>query len=487
MSAASNAGDSRLPRIYSTLAEVNRDLQGQISSSSGVSRAAMKTEDRNSSADAYKMPHLFLHFDVNETILIGDPAGGDTVEECLNKIIAKSAFVFTKEAHAHTNDANVDTETRGAAHGLTRSPSSGNISTTSTHQVIPTHWWNGQSLSSDEQSEAPPLYTGWTWPLHTCPYYRTSFKKLAKAFTEAHHGSVYKPLYGELCNKLGLKDSTNERENVFANFVPAFFHTLQHYFPSKSSDDIASGAAAANEHLPPPHKVTLVLRTFGTDLPRVARCISEFAKGNHPEFPDYYNSDLILNGDLFCSSWTYRDVHGNVVEKTSDAELVYELHSSTSNKVGEHSQNRSSRGDFCGDDAILDFLQTKSIVGIQDCYPFWRDNNHEPWSGKPVWAKTNTNSFSKHDHHHILLDDNIHNDPIDGAGGIRVPKAVEGEGVQRHTSYESLHGQEALNNHGKHLIRVPTICPLMDDRWFVKKIEEARWKYFDEDVKGKVN
>ena len=36
-----------------------------------------------------------LHFDINETILIGDEAGGDTVDDCLNKIIAKSAFVQT--------------------------------------------------------------------------------------------------------------------------------------------------------------------------------------------------------------------------------------------------------------------------------------------------------------------------------------------------------------------------------------------------------
>ena len=38
-------------------------------------------------------PKLVLHFDVNETIMVGDPAGGDTFEDCLNKMIAKNAFV----------------------------------------------------------------------------------------------------------------------------------------------------------------------------------------------------------------------------------------------------------------------------------------------------------------------------------------------------------------------------------------------------------
>ncbi len=39
------------------------------------------------------MARLVLHFDVNETIMVGDPAGGDSFEESLNKIVSKSAIV----------------------------------------------------------------------------------------------------------------------------------------------------------------------------------------------------------------------------------------------------------------------------------------------------------------------------------------------------------------------------------------------------------
>ena len=422
---------------------------------------------------------------VNETILVGDPAGGDTVTDCLNKIIAKSAFVSTDSRAA--DGANTNNDQCDSRKGLVRSPSSGNITPTSTHNVQPTHWWNGQSLE-DSTCDAPPLYAGWIWPPNTCPYYRTSFKKLAKRFTEGH-GCVYRHLYEELCHKLCLNETAaNEKgagHDIFANFIPAFFHTLQFYFPSKSSN-AQTKAVARNGYLPEPTKVTLVLRTFGTDLPRVAQCVSEFAKGNHPSYPDYYNPDLIMNIDLFCSSWTCRDVQGNVVETEDEKhELVYELHSTTTDKVGDHSQNRTAGGDLTGDDAILNYLQTRSIVGIQDCYPFWRDNNHAPWSGKPVWARTN-NLSGAHNHHHILLDDNIHNDPLDGAGGIRVPQVAEETREGKHSSYESLHGCEALNMHGKHLIRVPTICPLIEDNWFVQQIEKARWKHYEEDVRDKV-
>ena len=43
-----------------------------------------------------KLPKLILHFDVNETILVGDKARGSTFEDTLNRIIAKSAFVRKK-------------------------------------------------------------------------------------------------------------------------------------------------------------------------------------------------------------------------------------------------------------------------------------------------------------------------------------------------------------------------------------------------------
>ncbi|MDB4430462.1 hypothetical protein N9140_00730, partial [bacterium] len=246
-------------------------------------------------------------------------------------------------------------------------------------------------------------------------------------------------------------------------------------------------------------------RTFGTDLPLVARVISEFAKGNHPLYPNYFNSELILNEDgLFCSRWRYKE-DGNEEEK----ELIYELHpmmmsqnNSNSGSSGSSSNSTSHSTHCSGDDEVLNYLQSKTIVGIQDNYPFWRDANHEPWAGKPVWARTNNNnkngqqggsSTTNHNHHHILLDDNIHNDPKDGAGGIRIPVVKLGccgnrDGVGHDDDndtasyYESLHGIEALAMHGKHLIRVPTIRPLMEDDWFIRQIEGARWRLLMEEA-----
>ena len=471
-----------LPKLYSTIDEIENDLRNNDEPHILSPTTAIDTDndiddtlkDNNTNdkdvGDSSKQPHLFLHFDINETILIGDPAGGDTVTECLNKIIAKSAFVSTLASSSDSNKEGNDTDKRPQ---LKRTPSSGNINESSTHQLQPTHWWNGNSIDNDddtsEEKNQPPLYTGWTYPSNTCPYYRTSYKRYAKQFTlVGNHGSVYRPLYDALCTKLGLSDDNDddeheEEDNVFQNFVPSFFHTLQHYFPSTTAVE------SSNNRLQSPSKVTLVLRTFGTDLPRVAKCISEFAQGNHPSYPDYYNADLILDeSNLFCSKWTYCNA-----EEGEERELIYELHSMIQD---------SSASIHSGDDEVLDYLLSKSIVGIQDNYLFWRDNNHQPWSGKPVWARTNGSSNNHpHNHHHILLDDNIHNDPNDGAGGIRIP--VSGSDMDKSmSSYESLHGNEALEMHGKHLIRVPTIRPLLEDDWFIQQIENARLRVAQEEA-----
>ena len=50
-------------------------------------------EARAAKAARTMTSRVVLHFDVNETIMVGDPAGGDSFEESLNKCLAKVAFV----------------------------------------------------------------------------------------------------------------------------------------------------------------------------------------------------------------------------------------------------------------------------------------------------------------------------------------------------------------------------------------------------------
>jgi len=306
---------------------------------------------------------------------------------------------------------------------------------------------------------------------------------------------------------------------IFDNFLPAFFHTLQYYFPSKlltstsafttidAHDESINTDRKFRNILPKPTKVTLILRTFGHDLPLVAMAISEFAKGNHPLFPEYRNDDLILTeNDLYCSDWRRAcndngviDGRDNPNRNASDdakcSEWIYELHpyysihtrNETSHE-GNQRQYKDKAADHSGDEEVLNFLQSKTVLGIQDHYPFWKSWNHAPWAGKPVWACIGFNNCHCH-HHHILLDDNIHNDPNDGAGGIRTPIELRGrgDGEKSISGYQSLFGKEALEMHGKHLIRVPTVKPLMEEDWFIRQIEEARWNLLRGETKIKTS
>ena len=221
-----------LPNLYSTIDEIENDLRSNEDKIANQNDYNSPHNNNNKnvgqevgsvgSPTTTTQPHLFLHFDINETILIGDPAGGDTVTECLNKIIAKSAFVRTDDSDsssdAPSSDGNNPTST------IKRSPSSGNINSSSTHHIKPTHWWDGTPLllssssSVHNSSTPPPLYTGWTWPSNTAPYYRTNYKQYAKQFTSNNnnngHGRVYTPLYDELCDILGIEQVEENESSI---------------------------------------------------------------------------------------------------------------------------------------------------------------------------------------------------------------------------------------------------------------------------------
>ena len=170
-----------------------------------------------------KRPKLILHFDVNETILIGDPAGGDTFEDCLNKLICKSAFVCAKSGRVC--DA---------------------LSATSLDDVL---WWNGAPMDDPSSASCrngqpifaslPALLTGadaWTWPEGCVPFYKIEGLKarFAKRFTEPDSpGCIYRGKYEELERTMRLPPGSHVdsalvgKDGVHHALVPAFFHTLR--------------------------------------------------------------------------------------------------------------------------------------------------------------------------------------------------------------------------------------------------------------------
>lgn len=348
---------------------------------------------------------LILHLDINETILIGDEAGGDTREESLNKILAKSAFVKLPPTF-DDNDNKEDTS-----------------------HVVPTHWWDGTEIgnenSEDDIDKAPPLYSGWVWPPKCVPYYRTAYKSRAKTFVE-HHGRPYKSLYDKMESILSLED--DELPSVVAHMLPSIFHTL---------------AELSSRGEP----FRLVLRSFGSDIEQVAEAISEFAQGKHPDYPDFRNEALIATpDDLVVGRWS-----------TTAGEIggpSFSLYDKTGAMVAS------------GDDEVLDWIQQRTISGIQDDYLYWSKHHCCPGAGKPVWAPSRGRN-----QHHVLFDDNIHNLENDSIASVRL-QANEGE------PFRTLTGREIREMQGLYLVRVPTIEPILNSNdWFLQQIDKARAHY----------
>jgi len=182
-------------------------------------------------------PKLILHFDVNETIMLGDPAGGDTLVDSLNKIVCKNAYVLGSDGNPSNS--------------------------------LPTHWYDGSHINSNP----PPLFTGWSIPQGAVAYYRAgrAVDPYKKTFTEnGAPGEAYRFAYNDM--KAALlwptgKDATSPdhrlcHDGVHHFLIPAFFHTIFTLAQQGRSFGV-------------------VIRTFGSDADDVANAINAFAEGKH--------------------------------------------------------------------------------------------------------------------------------------------------------------------------------------------------------------
>jgi hypothetical protein len=375
-----------------------------------------------------KIPtRLILHLDINETILLGDDAGGDTRHDSIQKMIAKSAFVemTTTTTTEEEEEENNNDKTRNEQ----------------TSAMEPTKWWDGQVIG--QETTMPPLYTGWDWPTNCCPYYRTSYKKYSKRFVEEYHGRIYRPVL-ERCEEQLSKSHSN-------HILPAFYETLYQLLKSTEAEEtsVSTTTETPSSVLP----FTIVFRTFGSDVTEIAQLITNFARGNHPDYGDVNCPQLCLGEqNLYQGRW----------KQTSDGGIVYQLWNTDETELVAS-----------GDQEILQLLERVSICGIRDDYNHWKRNNWDPTAGKPIWVPwyDSQNNSAPYDHH-VIFDDNIHNLAHDGIVCVRQQQQrrhdgtfVTVDGTTMHTLYQ-----------GIHMIRVPTIEPVLNPHWFVEQINNARDK-----------
>ncbi|KAL3937446.1 MAG: hypothetical protein SGBAC_007457 [Bacillariaceae sp.] len=421
-------------------ASTNSNYDGWIARSS-VSNNSPQQDSSNS-----KIPtRLVLHLDINETILLGDDAGGDSTSDSIQKMLAKSAFCQVPP---------------------------GKLDWDNTQQLEPTHWWDGQQIG--RETSIPPLYTGWDWPPNTCPYYRTKFKKFAKEFVsestettkepgQPHHGKIYKPIWEE-CQHLLLSsplDDTSSSAAVQASMsrhphlLPAFYHILDYLQGLQQS----SADVSTTDIVPPP--VTLVFRTFGTDIEEVAKWVTEYAKEQDCPWLE------IGPNQLYQGRW--KELEGKDSSTGGKPNAIYQLWDLAETKVVAKDENE-----------ILKLLNSGKIFGIRDDYDYWKKYQWIPTAGKPVWIPSTPGANSSRVDeaeepvfcHHLLFDDNIHNLPDDGIACIRQQQESSTANTEFTTVDVSvMHGGEYQ---GIHLKRVPTVEPVLNPKWYIEQIEHSR-------------
>jgi hypothetical protein len=66
-------------------------------------------------------------------------------------------------------------------------------------------------------------------------------------------------------------------------------------------------------------------------------------------------------------------------------------------------------------------------------------------------------------HQHIFFDDNIHNIASDSIVAVR-RRATSSE------AYRALSGEETLSLQARHLVRTPTVEPILNKQWFLQQV-----------------
>jgi len=375
---------------------------------------------------------LDLHFDVNETIMLGDPAGGDTYEESLNKTLAKVAFVRPSDTAGRFGKW---------------------------------EWHDGSPLDPAARTAGmppPPLLPdAWDPPAGCAAFYKVPSLKSAHAKSFAYAGSpgsIYAAEHEALREALRWpadvpRDPRLCTEDGYYTILPAFFHTLS--------------SLHAGER---PYSV--VIRTFGEDLGRVAEALEAFAGGDHPLWRGQRFPALVLPASRI---WRGRYTAGGrftlqlvSLDEARDCDAAQARQAGGGSADGADDEHRVAAtlqgggGGDSGGDSGASAAPPHHMSAVQDDYCTWRDAGYSPAAGKPLWL-TLSDEASAAPSSPIFFDDNIHNDANDSIVAVRVRL-----GASR--PYAALSGELTVRLQGSVLRRTPTVLPIRNHGWFLEQI-----------------
>jgi len=384
-------------------------------------------------ATASSLSRLCVHFDINETILLSDPAGGDTFEESLNKIIAKVAYV-RKVPPA---------EQKGG-----RWPQWA--------------WHDGSPLDPELRTAympLPPLLPdSFSSPPGCSKFYNVKElkKPFAKSFaSDASPGSIYRDEYNQL--KAAMKwpedfpiDSRLCSADGYYACMPAFFHALTALHKSG-------------------RPFSVVLRTFGTDLPRVQAAINAFVEGKHPlhagmSFPELHLPDeRMWRGRYRRSDGSFTLLQYAAYGNGEGGEGEGGDSKERERREAERQRRDAELSQWESEAAMLEELQGSAdslprVSAVMDDYEWWDEHGQTPFAGKPLWLTLENCRWR-----HVFFDDNIHDDANSSIVAVRARRTAD-------APFAPVSGAATLRLQGSALKKVSTVRPILQHGWFIEQI-----------------
>lgn len=316
---------------------------------------------------AATVPKLIIHLDINGTIMPADPITSKHVESMLNIHLSKQAFVREVDGSLM--------------------------------------WWDGSPF---HRGEGPPLLPQLRYTCHIREHYDEEIPNIcchvesaASLNLQDFRDAVFK---GEGCT-----DFTNPclPGNVYLPELERMLELLE--WKHEVGEDLftlPSGLGGKRMSLFVPaflrliswlqdREFVIVIRTFGSDIPRLIPALVAIAEGKHPDLPH-------------CGCVLPPSLSGFLVQQDSNKREY---------KLEMTSLVDASRVEVAGNSAILDFfenLPSKSLILVNDDYDLWHSKQFDPCFGKPVFVdldRINT-------HRHFLFDDNVNMNPKDSIASV---------------------------------------------------------------------
>ena len=217
---------------------------------------------------------IYLHFDLNRTILMSDSAGGRSMGDTVNYLLAEVCYGSIKDGvwSAVTPFVPRPGEESSADAGLV------------------TYKWHGdQTFPYLSQATAESVPEGFKDISSFNKFQKKERKKLQSSFTnDGHEGSSFRPHFNQVMSALELPEECREAakrasDEIGGTGLLAEFWKDGKYFLLPSFLEFllflqSDGGGLLNN-------VNIVYRTFGEDIHEVAKELNMFKKGMHPCFP----------------------------------------------------------------------------------------------------------------------------------------------------------------------------------------------------------